>query len=98
MKSQILPAVNQKREGETLLWRGGGLLYCSFSLRGKDYYIAGFPGKSYYGGGGGGTAIQNRYNDFISLTKSLYKYYEKDHNNNLRFSDFFYSPAGVLYI
>lgn len=53
MKSQILPAVNQKRKRETLLWRGG-LLYCSFSLRGKDYYIAGFPGKSYYGGGGGG--------------------------------------------
>lgn len=48
------------------LYYGGGILYCSFSLRGKDYYIAGFPGeKSYYGGGG--TAIQHRYNDFISL-------------------------------
>lgn len=54
-----------KTWGRNSTMGGGGLLYCSFSLRGKDYYIAGFPGEK--ATMGGGTAIQHRYNDFISL-------------------------------
>lgn len=81
---------------------GGGYYIVAFPSGGKTTILQVFRGKK--ATMGGGTAIQHRYNDFISLNLhfSQSRYISIMRKtitiNNLRFSDFVYSPAGVLYI